>query len=325
MTIEEKALELLENKEQAMLAVVLFTKGSSPRDKGAKMIVYKNGETYDTVGGGPMEFAVCKSAAAIIENGETAVKRFDLGGKDTERSASICGGEAVVCLHALEPDDIPSLREVCSAIREGRKARYIIKQTAPGKAVISSKEIDGGTACAENILYVCEPVAAERLYLCGAGHVSLETAKIAQIAGFDITVIDDREEFATPKRFPNAECIVADRYDSVPTEKVRENDYIVIATRGHKDDRHALDWALKTKACYIGMIGSKKKRDMIYDTLAEQGVSRERLAEVHSPIGLPIGGRLPGEIGVSIVAELIQCRAEKGKSEEQAAHEGKEK
>lgn len=119
-------------------------------------------------------------------------------------------------------------------------------------------------------------------------------------------VVDDREEYACPQRFPGAECIVCDAYDELSPEKVSAQDFIVIVTRGHRNDRESLAWALTTKAGYVGMIGSRTKRDLIYRSLEEQGVSREKLAWVHSPIGLPIGGRTPGMIAVSIVAELIQ-------------------
>ena len=146
------------------------------------------------------------------------------------------------------------------------------------------------------------------MWLIGGGHVALATAQVAAVAGFDVVVVDDRAEFANQTRFPGARCIVCQAYDALPADEVTDTDYIVVVTRGHKADREALEWALGTRACYVGMIGSKSKCALIYHALREQGVPQARLDWVHGPIGLPIGGRTPGEIAVSIVAELVQVR-----------------
>ena len=140
------------------------------------------------------------------------------------------------------------------------------------------------------LLYQERLAPTSRVWLIGGGHVAQATAQVAQVAGFQVVVVDDREEFSNPQRFPGAR-------------------YIVVVTRGHKADRIALDWALRTRACYVGMIGSRSKCALIYDALAAQGVPRSQLDQVHAPIGLPIGGQTPGEIGVSIVAQLISERA----------------
>jgi xanthine dehydrogenase accessory factor len=153
-----------------------------------------------------------------------------------------------------------------------------------------------------------------RIIIFGGGHVSLELAKLAQGIDFPVTVLDDRPEFADAARFPGARVMVpptlgeGDCADALESLGVGPRDGIVIVTRGHSHDRDALAAALRGKAGYIGMIGSRTKRLAVYAALEKSGVSRERLAGVHSPIGLAIGAETPAEIAVSIAAELILWR-----------------
>ncbi len=158
---------------------------------------------------------------------------------------------------------------------------------------------------------LAEPVmAASFLYVFGAGHVSKQIVPLANLVGFHVVVIDDREEFADPRFFPEAAEI---RY--IPFEGAMErltidkSSFVVIVTRGHIDDKTVLAQSLKTEARYIGMIGSKRKRDIIYEKLFEEGFTQQDIDRVHSPIGLDICAETPEEIAVSIVAELIEVRA----------------
>jgi xanthine dehydrogenase accessory factor len=160
-----------------------------------------------------------------------------------------------------------------------------------------------------------EPVVFDPLlYIFGAGHVSRDLAPIASRVGFQVVVIDDREDFATPEHFPEAREVCLHPFDTAMEDlPVDENSYLVIVTRGHLHDKVVLAQSLKTRARYIGMIGSKRKRDMIYKALLEEGVPQEDISRVHSPIGIEIGAETPAEIAVSIVAELIRVRAEKAR------------
>jgi xanthine dehydrogenase accessory factor len=158
---------------------------------------------------------------------------------------------------------------------------------------------------------LAEPVmAASFLYVFGGGHVSKQIVPLANLVGFHVVVIDDREEFADPRFFPEAKEI---RY--IPFEGAMErlatdkSSFVVIVTRGHMHDKTVLAQSLKTGARYIGMIGSRRKRDIIYQKLLEEGFTKEDIDRVHSPIGLDIGAETPEEIAVSIVAELIKVRA----------------
>jgi xanthine dehydrogenase accessory factor len=148
------------------------------------------------------------------------------------------------------------------------------------------------------------------VYIFGAGHVSQKLAALTGIVGFRTVVLDDREEFANRSRFPSADEIIVlkDNQTAFDEFTLDEESYIVIVTRGHLHDKTILKQALNTGAIYIGMIGSKRKREEVYHALEAEGVSQTRLDAVHSPIGLQIGAESPEEIAVSITAELIQMR-----------------
>ena len=149
----------------------------------------------------------------------------------------------------------------------------------------------------------------ERLILCGGGHVSLEVAHIARRLEFELVVIDDRSEFASPERFPMAARVVCAPFlEALDALGSRESDYYVILTRGHAHDRDCLEHVLRGKYAYAGMIGSRTK----VAAVKAAGIAREILDGVHSPIGLSIGAQTPAEIAVSIAAELVQERARRG-------------
>ena len=160
-------------------------------------------------------------------------------------------------------------------------------------------------------IFFLEPIFNQPVvYICGGGHISLCLAPLARMVGFMVVVIDDRPEFADPQRFPMADqvwvkdfCKVFEGIETWPQA------YVVIVTRGHLYDKEVLAQALERETAYVGMIGSRRKRQLIYQALEREGVAPERLAAVHSPIGLAIGAETPEEIAVSIVAELIEVRA----------------
>ena len=155
-----------------------------------------------------------------------------------------------------------------------------------------------------------EPIVAiPTLYLFGGGHVSLQIAKIATMVGFKTVVIDDRPAFANKERFPMADATLVEDLTTVFERlNIDDQSYIVAVTRGHQHDEPVVEQAIRTNARYIGMIGSKRKITRMWKKLIERGSDRDRLAQVHAPIGLEIGADTPEEIAVSIVAQLIQAR-----------------
>lgn len=169
---------------------------------------------------------------------------------------------------------------------------------------------DNGLICGGQLNVFIEPVIpAPRAFIFGAGHVSKSISKIANIAGFATVVIDNREQFANVERFPEAEEIFAEEYEDVfPKLLTNSSSYIVIVTRGHRDDMRVLRWAAGTPARYIAMIGSRRKTISVVKELEKDGIPRHTLERVHAPMGLEIGAITPEEIAVSVVAEMVAVR-----------------
>jgi xanthine dehydrogenase accessory factor len=168
---------------------------------------------------------------------------------------------------------------------------------------------DSGLICGGTLEIFVEPVLPQpMLYIFGGGHVSGAVARIASLAGFAIAIVDDREAFANAERFPMAGELHTSYEDAF--EKIRPNasSYLLIVTRGHKDDMRVLAWAVGTDARYIGMIGSKRKVISVYKALEKEGFTPDKFDRVHAPVGLAIGALSPEEIAVSITAELIAVR-----------------
>lgn len=165
--------------------------------------------------------------------------------------------------------------------------------------------------------FICPFPARSRLVIFGAGHVSMALADLCAKVGFRTIVVDDRDEYACTARFPQSEVRVLAGLDAAYAEDflislaLQPKDGIAILTRGHAHDREVLRASLRTGAGYIGMIGSRSKRQALYAALREQGIADEDLAKVRTPIGLPIGAQTPEEIAVSIVAELILWRSQR--------------
>ena len=173
----------------------------------------------------------------------------------------------------------------------------------------ASKE---GMLCGGTVDVFIEPInPLPVLFIFGGGHISFSLARIGKMVDFRVVVIDDRPEFANAERFPEAdEVIAADMASTMPQLDINSSSYIVIVTRGHRNDTQVLEWATTTPAAYIGMIGSKRKISAAFSYLKTKGITQEQLDRVHSPIGLPIGAETPEEIAVSIVAEMIQVRVQ---------------
>ncbi len=170
-------------------------------------------------------------------------------------------------------------------------------------------DYDMGLICGGTLEVFVEPILPQpTLYIFGAGHVSLAVSRIASEAGFAIAVIDDRASFANAERFPMAAEIHTSYAESFEKIHPNSSSYLLIVTRGHKDDMRVLAWAVTTGARYIGMIGSKRKVLSVYKALEKEGCAPEKFKRVHAPVGLDIGALSPEEIAVSIVAELIAVR-----------------
>jgi xanthine dehydrogenase accessory factor len=191
-------------------------------------------------------------------------------------------------------------------------AKEVMQKEAPRKMVFNlnnEASYDNGLICGGTLEVFVEPILPQpMLYLFGGGHVSMAVAKAASAVGFGIGVADDRESFANKERFPMAQEIFASYEEAF--EKIRPNasSYLVIVTRGHKEDMRVLAWAVRTEARYLGMIGSKRKVLSVYRALQNDGYKPEEFERVYAPMGLEIGALSPEEIAVSIAAELVAVR-----------------
>jgi xanthine dehydrogenase accessory factor len=185
---------------------------------------------------------------------------------------------------------------------------------------LSGKGRDAAMICGGQMDVFLEPIlSAERLYLFGAGHISQTTAAIGKMLGFKVTVIDPRAQYNNEERFPSADTRIVEEYDKAFQQlDIGYNGYIIIYTTGHVFDETCLEFAVGTRAKYIGMIGSKKKVKEVKDRLLQKGIPREKLDAVYAPIGVPIGAETPEEISVSILAEVVKVRRQHRTSEKAA-------
>ncbi|ABA87488.1 dehydrogenase molybdenum cofactor insertion protein [Syntrophotalea carbinolica DSM 2380] len=333
----------LDAGEDLAVATILTRSGSAPRTAGTKMIIRANGEICGTIGGGLVEARAQATAPEIFATHQSRTFVFDMTGDDADSMDMICGGEVEILLEyvpACEENRIvfDAWQE---ALQTGRKCLLVTPlptenpqsplqrcllhadSTCFGPVPLPEEIRKGLLEATRNCRYptllqvaggqfFVEPsFVPATLFLFGAGHVCQPTAALATMVGFNTVVFDDRAEFANRQRFPRAdEIVVVPSYeDCMANLDIDSHSYLVIVSRGHRHDQSLLRQAVQTDAGYIGMIGSRGKRDKIYHNLEAEGISRETLDKVYSPIGTAIDAETPQEIAVSIVGELIKVRA----------------
>src|SRR5437588_8728298 len=169
---------------------------------------------------------------------------------------------------------------------------------------------DNGLICGGQLDVFVEPVLpVPHAYIFGAGHISKSLSKVAALAGFATVVVDNREAFANRERFPEASAVHAAEYEDVfPNLPINETSYVIIVTRGHRDDMRVLKLAIGTPARYIAMIGSKRKVVNVIRELEKEGIPRDAFERIHAPMGFDIGAISPEEIAISVAAEMIAVR-----------------
>ena len=201
----------------------------------------------------------------------------------------------------------------CVEAEVWQAARDVMEEEKPRNLTFNlnhDPKYDTGLVCGGTLEIYLEPILpVQTLYLFGAGHVSVNVYRVARMAGFEVVVVDDRESYANRERFPEARDVYAGDFEQLMSQLApNHSSYLVIVTRGHRDDMRVLRWAVEAPAKYIGMIGSERKIIAIYRQLEKEGISAEKLARVYAPIGIDIGAITPEEIAVAIVAEMIAVR-----------------
>jgi xanthine dehydrogenase accessory factor len=309
------------------------------------MIIRSDGTIIGTIGGGILEATVQKLAKELFTSRKTLMRSFTLNREGPAPIGMICGGNVDFLLHfedASQPARLKYYEELLSALNSKKRAWLIMKlpdgevsEGAPA-AYLSRDDgvslVDLGLPPAKEFLleasstqpvvlefqgerFFVEPLCSEgSAYIFGAGHIGQKLAQLTKFVGFHTVVLDDREEFANRELLGSADRIVVLRsFDEAMNDlNIHEESYLVIVTRGHVHDKTVLAQALRTRARYIGMIGSRTKRDATYEALTKEGFTAGDFARVRAPVGLNIGAETPEEIAISIAAELIQARAGKG-------------
>jgi xanthine dehydrogenase accessory factor len=252
LEIYQELVNIISKGEQAVLATIISSHGSTPRKTGAKMLIKEDGSFVGTIGGGGTEHKIRQKVSEVMKSGQPEIVHFDLSGKDGALQM-ICGGQMDVFLEPI--------------------------------------------------------LSSETLYLFGAGHTSQSTATIGKRLGFRVVVIDPRPEYNNNERFPDADVLIVEEFDSAFSKlSVDENSYLIIHTIGHIADEQCLQFAVDTKAKYIGMIGSRKKAIEVKEHLLQKGVPQPQLDRLHSPMGVDIAAESPDEIAISILAEIIKVK-----------------
>ncbi len=342
----KEAADLLRNNQSFVMATIFDKTGSVPRTAGAKMIVLECGTISGTIGGGRLEADAMLLTKDAFYSRQTLIQSFDLASNDIESMDMICGGKGEILLEYIDADDENNLLVYESAARlmEKREKAWVVTilTNIPRTAGVSRRQclIKNDKTCIgqvdcdpcildklisrpaqisihaeviDNCRFVVEPLRqAGSLYIFGAGHVSQSIASLSANVDFRTVVIDDRIEYANRERFPEpVEIMAIKSFEQLPDLAIDQNSYLVVVTRGHLFDRMVLQQLLRSGAGYIGMIGSRRKRDQIFEQIMNHGFVKEELERVYSPIGTNIGAETPQELAVSIVGELIMVRAEK--------------
>ncbi len=335
--------QLLDEGESSVLAVIVSRSSSAPRSVGTRMVIRGDGTILGTIGGGLLEAQVRDLGLQVFEDRRPVLENFAFTAEEAAGMCMICGGEVGVLLQFVDGSlhhNYDLYQNILAALRD-RKRAWLITETPsaeeanpPPPCLLLSdgasmgrldpriaKTLIANVGASKATLtthqgkqFLVEALCSEgTVYIFGAGHISQELAPLTKHVGFQTIVLDDRQEFANRERFKTADEIIALNAFDRATDglEINEDSYVVIVTRGHAHDKTLLAQALGTNAGYIGMIGSRSKRDAVYDALCKEGFSREEFKRVCSPIGLDIGAETPAEIAVSILAELIKARAKK--------------
>lgn len=340
-TIVEHIVDSLNEQHEIVTATILEKSGSAPREAGAKMMIRKDASIEGTIGGGTLEAMAMQLAPEIFKIKQCSIEDIELTDDDARAAGMVCGGEVSVLLEYLDALDIHQLniQHIAKELKASGVDFVMITNISQTKKRASGKN---KWICTQTDLYgeedkevqrivdelrknfyhikfhlymgknryMIEPFYdTERLYIVGAGHISQQIAALTKTLGLYTVIIDDREAFANKERFPTADEIhvVSSTYERLVQDvRIPKNSYVVIVTRGV--DKVVLAQSLHMSAKYIGMIGSKTKRNYVYCQLLQEGFAQKDLDQVCCPIGVSINAQTPEEIAISIVAELIKAR-----------------
>ena len=346
----------LENGRNPVLATVVATRGSAPQVPGASALFSGKGLLTGTLGGGIMEGDATRRASEIRGTKTALLYGFDLDADFSSAEGAICGGSASLLLDADPGKCLQAFRELGNDLAKGTPGVLVTLIRGTDRVELlrfwagKGKTLDPGLAgdwealeaeiagCAESgtcryLLHpdgrsaFLEPVEPlPRLIIAGAGHIGRALAHLGNLLDFEVSVLDDRKEYANAVNIPEADRLVVKPVGKAMGELMPSPDtYIVIVTRGHRDDTEALRACIGWEVPYIGMIGSRNKvRTMRENFLSRNWATPALFDRVNAPVGLEIGSKTVQEIAVSIAAQLIQARSKieksRGRSPVRASH-----
>ncbi|KPL11268.1 MAG: hypothetical protein AMS26_20370 [Bacteroides sp. SM23_62] len=312
------------------LITILETIGSVPQVQGASALFTDAGLIAGTLGGGILEADATGRAAEAIRRCASAVYAIDLNAGIASKEEAICGGTARLLIDACPDLNIEVFKAMERSIRDGRPGVLVTSIAGETSPAIERKWYDKASGKYQREINACmdekkclfteksgmparffEPVfPLPPLIIAGAGHIGKAVAHLASLLDFEVSVIDDRAEYANPGNIPDAEYWIVDNIGAAMMKASKSSDtYIVIVTRGHKDDAEGLRACLDADVAYIGMIGSKRKISLMREEFISKGWANEsQFDRIHAPIGLDIGSKTIQEIAVSICAQLVQVR-----------------
>jgi xanthine dehydrogenase accessory factor len=317
---------------RAATATVIETKGSTPRKAGSKMLITSEGGVTGTIGGGCAENQVFNKGRAIMEEGRAVVLDVNLSLSPDSGSEMICGGRMRILVDPWAAGHAPVASRVAEETSERRSCVLV---THADEASITRGVIGEDLAVDEALrrlgiedlerlvknalagdrpyfretqgtLLTIEPfLPALSLVIAGAGHIAQPLATFGSMLGFHVTVMDDRDIFANPGRFPKAGRIIVGPFEeALRTLPIDRRTYVVLLTRGHDYDEECLRAVITRDAAYLGMIGSRRRVRAVIDKLKAQGFAEDLFERLHAPVGLDLGAETPQEIALCIAAEI---------------------
>lgn len=302
-------LRMMEDRQNAVLAVIVADWGSAPRGIGAWMLVGGAGRTAGSIGGGAMELDAVNYAKNLLAEGRCGRKDYCLHPDSADGLGAVCGGNAAVYFQFVAWDDAAWRRVSAQALEKiaARQRAGLVLDLGGGTPAL--EEGSGGGSRREDSFFM-ELAAGERAVIFGGGHCGQALAPVLASVGFCVTVCDDRPGYAKRALFPAAERVECGGYPELCERLgLTEEDYVVVMTHGHAHDFEVVRRVLRAGPAYVGVIGSRSKAAAVNAKLRECGISERAIQSVRTPVGVDIGAVTPPEIAVSIAAEMIQVRA----------------
>jgi xanthine dehydrogenase accessory factor len=343
-------LELLKKREQLALATIIQTKGSTPQVPGASAVFSAKGRLEGTLGGGLLEFEAEKKTLQSIRENTSCLSDFFLKEDISAEEGAICGGEAKILIDTSPEEHLGSFQELnqslsrrqpgvlatsidiistkkISLFREWierkeklatarqspfspfqKEIKKAFSEEKPSLLKTGKKRAQGKAR--QSYLFL-EPIfPLPQLVIAGAGHIGQALTHLGSFLNFEVTVIDDRPEYANKDILPEADHIIVEEIGkALQNFPVSLDTYLVIVTRGHRHDGEALRECIASRAAYVGMIGSQRKINLMRKKFLEKGwATPDQFDEVQAPIGLDIQSKTVEEIAISIAAQLVLVR-----------------